>query len=372
MKNWASKVSGIIDCHVHMMGGLTREQALLEIREAAGIEQMNLVAIQDPAAGSGLPEAILMKALYPDRFYLFGGLNHAERLTEGRVTGPGLAEQVDLLVAIGCDGVKLIEGKPTSRQKLPVPLDDPYYDGCFARMAELGLPIVWHVNDPEEFWDPARLPAWARERNWGYGPEDVRKEQLYKEVDRVLNRHPDLRPIFAHFYFLSADLDRAAAFMDRNPNACFDLTPGIEMLYNISRDPGRGRRFFLRHADRIVFGTDIQATLTVEEGAIRAGIVYRWLETNDAFRIPAEADFLLGQPEDGQISGMSLPDDVLEAIYRENFIGFAGPTPKPVDADVAIGECRRLARVAEAMSGTPAAETPAAIVADRLIDLASR
>ena len=45
------------------------------------------------------------------------------------------------------------------------------------------------------------------------------KEELYAEVDEVLRRHPNLRVIFAHFYFLSADLPRAARFFDAHPEA---------------------------------------------------------------------------------------------------------------------------------------------------------
>jgi hypothetical protein len=32
-----------------------------------------------------------------------------------------------------------------------------------------------------------------------------------------------------------------------------DLAPGVEMLYNLSRDVEASRRFFCAHADRIVF-----------------------------------------------------------------------------------------------------------------------
>ena len=83
---------------------------------------------------------------------------------------------------MGCDGIKMIEGKPTSRQRMDIPVTDPYFAEYWARVQALGLPIVWHVNDPEEFWDPERIPGWAKERNWGYGPGDVQKEQLYAEI----------------------------------------------------------------------------------------------------------------------------------------------------------------------------------------------
>ena len=363
---WNSTMSGIVDGHVHM-GALAEEGSMLAIRQATGIDKMALVAIQNPEAGSGLPQALYMKAQYPDLFYVFAGLNHAQWLSGGRVTTPSLSEQAEGFVEMGCDGIKMIEGKPTSRQRMDIPVTDPYFAEYWARVEELGLPIVWHVNDPEEFWDPERLPGWARERNWGYGPEDVQKEQLYAEVDEVLARHPGLKITFAHFYFMSADLERAARFLDEHPTVRFDLAPGIEMLYNLSRHPEASGAFFTRYADRIVFGTDLFSSLTVDEGRFRTGIIYRWLESADEFRVPGGANFLLGPPEDGLIRGMSLPRDVLIRIYARNFARLAGDQPRALDVERAAKECERLAVLAEMLSGKPASETEAGQVVQRLI-----
>ncbi|HOX37268.1 MAG TPA: amidohydrolase family protein [Candidatus Brocadiia bacterium] len=362
---WASKMKGVVDGHVHM-GGIAGEADMLAIRETAGISKMNLVAIQNPQTGDGLPEPLYMKARHPGTFYVFAGLNHAERISGGRVKTASLAAQVESFVRMGCDGIKMIEGKPTARQIMNVPVTDAYFADYWARVEELGIPIVWHVNDPEEFWDPAKIPGWAKERDWGYGPQDAQKEQLYAEVDAVLRRHPGLKTIFAHFYFLSADLPRATRFLEEHPNVGLDLAPGVEMLYNISRNPEAGREFFIKYADRIVFGTDLFSTLKLGEARFRAGIIFRWLESGDTFRVPDGADFLLGPPEDGIIRGMSLPDDVLSRIYRENFTRIAGSAPKPLNFGAVIEECGKLAAVANAFSGKPAGETEAGRVAKAL------
>jgi hypothetical protein len=269
-----------------------------------------------------------------------------------------LTAQVDAFVAAGCDGLKMID-KPTARRVMNVPVTDAYYADYWARVEELKLPIVWHVNDPEEFWEPAKLPAWARQLGWGYGPDEVKKEALYAEVEVVLARHPKLCAIFPHFYFLSADLPRAGRFLDAHPSVSFDLAPGIEFLYNMSHDLDATRAFFVRYADRIIFGTDLASRQTVEEGRFRAGIVYRWLETEDTFRVPSGVDFLLGQPQDGLIRGLALPDDVLAKLYGGNFTRLAGACPKPLNLGLAAEELEREAAIAQAMSGKPAAETEA-------------
>jgi predicted TIM-barrel fold metal-dependent hydrolase len=365
MDEWNSRLANILDSHVHMWS-MAEEASLLAIRQATGIEKMTLVSIQDPAAGTGLPQSLYMKARHPGRFFVFAGLNHAEKLSGGRVKAPGLVEQVETFAKMGCDGIKMIEGKPTSRQRMDIPVTDAYFEGYWALVEELGTPIVWHVNDPEEFWDPDRIPGWAKEQNWGYGPADVKKEQLYAEVDEVLARYPKLKIVFAHFYFLSANLARAKRFFDEHATVHFDLAPGIEMLYNLSHDPDASREFFVEYADRIVFGTDLFSSLMAEQGRMRAGLIFRWLESEDTFRVPETADFLLGPPEDGVIRGMSLPNDVLTRIYHDNFIRLVGSEPRALNVERAIDECERLAAGAQALSGKPAVETEAALVARRL------
>ena len=70
----------------------------------------------------------------------------------------------------------------------------------------------------------------------------------------------------------------------------------------------KGPSQYVDYAHRLVFGTDICSDLSPQEARIRAGIAFRWLETDDTFRVPPEADFLLGPPEDGIIRGMALPE----------------------------------------------------------------
>ena len=365
MNIWSSKIPNRTDCHVHM-GAMDGEEHMLAIQQATGMEKMSFVAIQNPKEGSGLAGPLQMKLKYPDRFYVFAGLNHARTISEDQVEAFSLAEQVDRFIQMGCDGIKMIEGKPTSRQVMDIPVTDPTFASYWETVEDRGFPILWHVNDPEEFWDPDLLPSWAKERNWGYGPEDVQKEELYQEVDEILKRHPTLTVIFAHFYFLSADLPRAGRFLDEHPTVHFDLAPGIEMLYNISKDPDKGRAFFTKYAERILLGTDLMSPQTVKEGTLRAGILFRWLETEDAFRVPEEADFLLGPPEDGIIRGMCLPEEILRLVYRDNFVRIAGGSPKPLQKDQVAAFCRETARIAESLSGKPAQETQAGQLASVL------
>jgi predicted TIM-barrel fold metal-dependent hydrolase len=238
-------------------------------------------------------------------------------------------------------------------------VDSDYFAEFFATVEDMGMPLVWHVADPEEFWVPELTPSWARERGWGYDDSFVPKEQFYAEVGNVLNRHPRLQVIFAHFYFLSAQLDRAEALLKAHPGVHLDLAPGIELLYNLSKDVDRTRDFFERYADRIVFGTDISGDQTPEQAGLRSGIVTRWLQTDETYRVPEGADFLLGPPEDGIIHGLSLSPQAQERILGGNFLRLTGGAPRPLNRAAAKTECERLAAEAAALSGEPVESTEA-------------
>jgi predicted TIM-barrel fold metal-dependent hydrolase len=355
-----------VDCHVHL-----RDEADIEVflglGEQLSVVRMNLLSTPDPETVNDNPLVLLAKSRRPDFFHVFAGLDHSTAFSGERVRAPELAEQVDLLADLGADGVKLLDSKPTSRKHMDVPIDGDCYRGLFNRLEERGLPVLWHVADPEEFWDPQRTPGWAAERGWGYDESFVPKERLYAEVEAVLERHPRLKVIFPHFYFLSADLERAERFLADHPNVHLDLAPGIELFYNLSKNPALSREFFVDHADRILFGTDTGMTprLPPETCRARVELVARFLETADEYRLPPEADFLLGPPEDGMVRGIDLPEDVLERICRANFERIAGGAPRQLDPALAAAECRRIAAEVDALAGGKADVNLAARVAEK-------
>lgn len=348
----------IIDSHVHLCSPDSVAN-LLKIAESIGAVKIGLASIADRDNVNDNPLFYWTKWKNPDKFFAFAALDHSADRVGGKIEIPSFLEQAKRALAIGADGIKLLETKPDRRKWIDIPIDSAEYEPMFAYLESSAVPLIWHVADPEEFWDPDTTPGWAKEHNWGYDDTFIQKEQLYAEVENVMQRHPNLKVIFAHFYFLTADLPRASAFLDRYKNVCFDLAPGIEMLYNLSRDPVTSREFFIKYKDRIVYGTDIDADQPIPEAGHRAGIVMKWLESSDEFRVPEGADFLLGPPEDGIIRGMSLPEDVLNAIYVGNFTRMAGARPKKINVDLAKEECSRIASIIEFLGGKKEDTIPA-------------
>jgi hypothetical protein len=332
----------LTDCHVHMRGTGSVPN-LREIMDACGLEAMNLLALRARGDENLNQNAacLLMKALQPARIYAFGGLRHEGAGGVGDTLS--YAEQARHALQAGCDGIKLIEGKPTTRKAIGRPLDSPEFDEFYAFCQAEAVPILFHVADPETFWDPELAPPIAHERGWFYGDGTFpSKEQLYGEVDGVLARFPQLRIVFAHFFFLSADLDRLARFLDAHRSVNVDITPGSEMYANFAAQRDRTREFFTRYADRIFFGTDNAGGRRAPNpertasAAQKVRAMRRFLETSDTFE-------WWGM----ELRGIGLAEEALAQIYAGNWRRFAGPAPKPLAREAALQECDRAVALAE-------------------------
>jgi hypothetical protein len=304
----------IIDSHVHFVHP-ERMTELLKLMDDVHHGRANLVCIPNPDATTHNPAALYFKEHHPERVFLSGALDYAPVLADRARASEILASQVPALKSQGFDGLKLIEGKPQVRKLLPIPLDGPEYAGLWAALEEEQFPVVFHVADPDEFWDAERCPNWARQSGWDYSDGSYpSKEDCYAEVDHILARHPRLKLTLAHFYFLSTDLERAALFLDSHPSVCFDLAPHMDMYRDFSSNPGAARPFFMRYADRILYGTDMDTRVLARgpEGyAFMRSIP--WLIRS---LLEKEGSFSLN----GQgYHGLGLPKTVLEQIYCANF-----------------------------------------------------
>ena len=323
----------LINAHTHMRSALNSVLNLADIMDACGFEAIN-VACTSATQPERLPTnafALLMKAMYPQRVYWFPGLHYA--MTDPDYAPPPVAEQIAQVVALGADGIKLIEGKPTTRRRIGLPLDDEHYEPVYAACERLGLPILMHVADPEELWDWDALPEWARQREWFYGDGTFpTKEGLYSEVERILGRHPRLKLILAHFYFLSGDMARAAATLDRWPSVSFDITPGGEMYTRFSDSPVAWRDFFNAYRDRLLFGTDTSggAEHPDPDGLARVqqkvAEMRRYLQTDDTFE----------GLERGELHGLALPASTLAPLYAGNLRRLAGAEPRRLALPAAL------------------------------------
>ena len=362
----------VLDGHIHF-NHVEQMDTVVALLKAAPVHRANLVCTPNPGPINHNPALIAFKARFPGRAYISGALDYTHVLADRGRKSEKLAAQVYQLRAMGFDGLKMTEGKPTKRKWIPIPLDAPAYEGLWAALEELGMPVLLHAGDPETYWDPGRCPRRARERGWFYGDGTFPlKEDLHAEVEHVLERHPDLNMILAHFHFLSADLTRAGRFLDAHPSVCFDLAPGSEMYNNFSRNLDDSRDFFLKYQERLIYGTDTttgglarDGGRAVERALGRAWVGRTFLETDGAFALPTGLERWL-EPDLQNLRGIGLPREALERIYRGNLERVYGPVPAPLNREAALVLIEDMAATLDGLGGSAAAYNHARQVLDLL------
>ncbi|MCM8759139.1 MAG: amidohydrolase family protein [Candidatus Omnitrophica bacterium] len=339
----------ILDAHIHF-GNISRINETRKFFHSCGIDKICIVSSTSLSLGNSNPQALCFKATFPQDTYIMGAIDYTgiTKYCQKNIRKI-LKQQLLKLMETGFDGVKILETKPNLFKLMPFKIDEPEYYDFFETLQEKKIPIVWHVADPPEFWDKNKIHPIALKRGWGYFSNGFPSyEEIRKRVNRVLSNFPRLKIIFAHFYFLSQDLDQAAENLEKYPLVNFDITPGAEMYVNFSKNSEKTRDFFIKYQDRIVFGTDASIREKFDRKGTREKIVFmrRFLETQDVFHMPQGDINFLSQP-DKSIKGIKLPVLVLRRIYRKNFFRIVGEKPKRIDMRLAMEECSRIGKELE-------------------------
>lgn len=317
----------VIDSHYHIYGwygadGREFWDSTLDYCRARNFRTINLNAL--PSVKRDVSNniiAALYKLRHPE-IYAHGGLTYdVYPVPEVMTEGMDPLTQYRELMEIGFDGVKMLEAKPTEIKVIGRRVCDELYEPFFAAIERDGTHMVWHSGDPDFFWDPAQTTPWRIERGWFYGDGTYPTyEDIYRQVDAVLLRHPKLNVTFAHFFFLAEDPQQLERdYFEKYPNVNVDLTPGVEMYGSFGKNPEYFRDFFIRHADRIEFGTDSSDRCTVEINMGKCDPVFEFLTT----------DHSLGA-WNYQFRGLELPEEVTDKILGGNFIRRVSQSPKPI------------------------------------------
>jgi predicted TIM-barrel fold metal-dependent hydrolase len=134
---------------------------------------------------------------------------------------------------------------------------------------------------------------------------------------RLIEGHPRTNFITAHVGCYPENLGFVSQMMDRYPNFYTDISARIAEL---GRAPYSARTWFIKYADRILFGTDSHPRIAMYQAH------FRFLETADEY-----FDYAPGAaiPPQGRwkIYGVFLPDDVLRKVYYENAVRLGSVRP---------------------------------------------
>ena len=194
-----------------------------------------------------------------------------------------------------------------------VTIDDERLDPLWATAGELGLPVTAHIADPVAFFSPLdekneRYEELSAHPDWHFpSPPFPAFRELVNALARVVTRHPNTTFIGAHVSSYAENLQWVSDLFDRCPNFYVDISARISEL---GRQPYSARRFFMRYADRILFGIDASPDLETYQ------IYYRFLESDDEYFAYNTGDL----PYQGRwaIYGLYLPDEVLQKVYAGN------------------------------------------------------
>jgi predicted TIM-barrel fold metal-dependent hydrolase len=228
--------------------------------------------------------------------------------------------------------------------------DDPRLDPFWDKCGELGLPVLIHAADPREYWYPLTYNSFhyglrAEKDQHYHNPEMPKWEELIRQRDAVLRKHPKTQFVGAHFGSLDLDLKQLADAFEKYPNFSVDTAARQRILGRLN--PNAVRDFFIKYQDRIVFGTD---DMILSKGRKQGGsnvVLYpsedptwMWIEPTDTAAVKTwqdraasdyaqyleyfETDRLdLRDPNRSggawlRIPGIKLPADVLEKVYHTN------------------------------------------------------
>ena len=311
----------VIDAHNHLSepfgGGWDKKpvRELLDVLDEAGVR---VYVDLDGGWGEDVLHAHLdhFKNAAPERFEIFGGVDWSQWPEQGDKFGEWAAARFRKQVERGAEGLKI--WKPfglhvRDQNNALVAVDDSRLDPLWATASELNLPVMIHVADPVAFFDSIdefneRWEELGEHPDWSCpSPPFPPFLSIVNALANVVARHPQTTFIGAHVGGYGENLGWVGEALDRCPNLFIDFSARIGEL---GRQPYTARRFFLKYADRILFGTDSGPDLDSYR------LYYRFLETDDEYFNYNVSEV----PQQGRwyAYGLYLPDEVLKPIYYDN------------------------------------------------------
>lgn len=305
----------VIDVHTHINDAMRIADHVDPAQVVAMMDRNNIktIMILTGMWGDKLQRVIdEMVNSYPGRFMV------STQIDWSKIDDPSFSQlmvkQLDDSVARGARGLKVLKelglGVKDKTGKL-VPVDDPRLDPVWEECGRLGIPVLIHVADPEAFFHPIdasneRYEELIEHPDWSfYGPQFPSMEELMKQRDHMFAKHPGTKFVALHFGSWPENLDFVEQTLVKFPNVMIEFGAREGEL---GRQPRRTRALFMKFPDRIMFGTDEGS----EEKMYQS--YFRWLETDDEYfpynQYPGQGRWM--------ISGMGLPDDVLEKVYHLN------------------------------------------------------
>jgi len=299
----------IIDMHSHPYAKTPQEiDAWVKNMDEVGVEKSMILTM---TTGAEFDEIFRKYSKYPDRFEVWCGFDFAGYDKPG--FGPAAVKELERCRQAGARGVGEIHdkgkglrsGKSNAQGMHP---DDARMDSLWQKCGELGIPISLHVADP--IWMYQKMDATndglmnAYEWRLDNQPNIVGLSGMVDILERTVARHRKTTFVACHFANLDHDLGRLGEVLDRNPNLYADISARYAETAPI---PRFASQFYAKHADRLVYGTD----MGFDKEMYR--VTFRILESLDEHFYEFEQFSY-----HWALNGFGLSDEILKSVYHDN------------------------------------------------------
>jgi predicted TIM-barrel fold metal-dependent hydrolase len=298
----------VIDMHSHPYAKTDAEiTTWLKHMDESNIEKTMILTM---ATGKEFDEIHAKYSKYPQRFELWCGFDFAGYNQPS--FGPAAVKELERCHDKGARGIGEIHdkgqglrsGKSDAKGMHP---DDPRMDALWQKAAELHMPISLHVADP--IWMYEKMDKHndglmnAYEWRLDNQPNIVKLAGMVDIFERTLARHRGTTFVACHFMNLDYDLAHLGEVLDRNPNLYADISARYAETAPI---PRFAAQFYAKHADRLVYGTDMGFDLAMYR------TTFRILESTDEHFYETD-QFGYHWP----LYGFGLSDEILKSVYHD-------------------------------------------------------
>ncbi len=290
----------IVDAHVHLRGGLAAVERYFRVAGLYGVrEALSMTPIDQAAA---------IRRAFPGRVRFIAVPDYGAWKLTLRFQRQWVAD-IRRFARLGARLCKFWMA-PRALAERGLTLDHPWLRPMIDAALDAGMGFMVHVGDPD-LWYDTRYSDASR-----FGTKPAAYEQLH-----WFCRHVAPRPVIgAHFVGHPEDLDHLDRLLTRHDNLMLDTSATKWIAREISRQrPSRVRRFFREHRERVLFGSDLVVDPKFDFAHYASRFwVHRALWESD-YRGPSPIEDPDANGSLVRLRGVRLPDDVLRAIYRDNF-----------------------------------------------------
>ncbi len=327
----------VIDAHNHLWGKADVEKIIKTLDEVGVVSYCDLTAnvhLQFAKGGYVITAGDISNFFenydlkYPGRFYSFTMANFARSVDEplfsnSKIFVKECIETIRSHVQLGAKGLKVLKELGLHYRDSDgnlINCNDPRLFDIWEEAGKLKIPVLIHQADPLGFFyettpDNEHYESLLKYPSWSFAnPKFPRKKDLLDRRDDLVKKHPNTIFILPHVANYAENISYVSDLLDENPNIYIDFSARIDEL---GRQPYTSREFFIKHQDRIIFGTDMPADLDSSVEMYQS--YFRFLETYDESFYAPDYDGTFERAR-WPICGIGLPKDVLEKIYYKNIL----------------------------------------------------